>query len=277
MQTNSTTNISEIARTSGSNLAFALLGLPPERKRDMRVFYAFCREVDDIADSLELGREEKLKALDRWEAGLRHGFTDPRPLETGIAEVRERYAIRNDLLLEIVEGVRMDADFQPFATFKELKAYCHHVACAVGLVSIEIFGYRNPDCRRYAVDLGYALQLTNILRDVGEDVRELNRIYLPAEDMERFGVTPDSLRRSRRDDAFLSLMEFEAQRADECFAAAAAHLPREDRRSMRSARLMGAIYRQILMKMRRDGFRVFQKRYRLSKPAMLWALARSFF
>ncbi len=265
----------EIVRAAGSNLAFALAVLPRDRRGDMRVFYAFCRVVDDIVDSETAAPGEKRAALDRWRALVREGETPeppPRPgLEREMRELRLRRRLPEASLIEIIDGVAMDLDRNRFGTFDELKRYCHGVASAVGLVSIEIFGYEDEGSRRYAEELGYALQLTNILRDVGEDAAE-NRIYLPLEDLERFGLGESDVLERVHDERFDRLMAFECERAEAYYARAVAALPAVDRRSMRSAELMRTIYGRILSRMKADGFRVFDKRYRLPKAEMLGCL-----
>gem|GEM_PF-3507790 len=190
-----TLSAAAIARRSRSNLAFALFCLPPQRRRDMQTFYAFCRIVDDIADEPELAEEERAVGLQRWRDVVVGKAEDPDGLEASIFALTERYPISPDYLLEIIEGVSADLVKKRYQTFDELKLYCYRVACVVGLVSIEIFGYKNEGCRDYAVNLGYALQLTNILRDIGVDSKTSDRIYLPAEELERFGYGEKDLQR----------------------------------------------------------------------------------
>ena len=158
----------------------------------------------------------------------------------------------------------MDLHKAAYATFGELRTYCYHVASAVGLVSIEIFGYRNPASKEYAVQLGLALQMTNIIRDVRRDL-EKGRVYLPGEDLQRFQYSMDELRQRIYNESFIRLMQFESERAKTFFHAAAAALPREDRHSMVAAEIMGSVYRTLLRRMERDRFRVFEKDYRLNK------------
>lgn len=174
---------------------------------------------------------------------------------------------------EVIEGVEMDLSISRYPTFAALRDYCYHVASAVGLVSIEIFGYKNNACREYAVELGLALQVTNILRDVGKDL-ERDRVYLPQEDRARFGYTDKELLARTYNEKFVQLMRFEARRAHGFFDRAAALLPAEDRRSMVSAEIMGAIYRALLRRMERDSFHVFQCDYGLSKAAKSWHVLR---
>ncbi|MCB1234992.1 MAG: squalene/phytoene synthase family protein [Verrucomicrobiae bacterium] len=265
-----------IVRAAGSNLAFALAVLPRAKRRDMRVFYAFCRIVDDIADDDGLPLDQRRAGLDRWREVIAGTGASARPgLEREFAELRDRLDLPGSLLHEIVNGVEMDLVPRFFQNWEELRQYCFRVASAVGLVSIEIFGYREPQTRVYAEELGYALQLTNILRDVAEDAAR-GRVYLPLDDLGAHGLAADDLPARRHDDErFGRLMAFEADRAERFFRAAAGALPATDRPSMVSAELMGGIYHRILRRMRADGFRVFERRYRLSKAEMLARLIRA--
>src|SRR5438874_12045521 len=174
----------------------------------------------------------------------------------------DQFSAPTEMLEEIIAGVEMDLTIFRYATFQDLRAYCYRVASAVGLVSIEIFGYRNPRCKEYAFELGLALQMTNIIRDVGKDLHA-GRIYLPQEDLARCNYSETELRNRQYNERFLRLMEFEAARAREFFSRAAAALPSEDRRTMVPAEIMGSIYRGLLRRMERDKFRVFEKEYRL--------------
>jgi len=271
----------EIVAGSGSNLAYALKVLPREKRADMQVFYGFCRVVDDIADEEGIEPEVRRAGLERWRSLIRNQALEP-PIRSGIeSEFRDlckRYALPRETLLEIVAGVEMDitpAASLRFADFDELKAYCYRVASAVGLASIEIFGYKDPACRDYAEQLGYAFQMTNILRDVGQDAEE-GRVYLPLDELQHFGVSEsDILDRSAADsDGFQQLMAFQCQRAEDYYAAAVARLPDGDRKSMRAAELMRVIYSRILQRMKADGFRVFETRYKLSKLEMASALLK---
>ena len=257
-------NPARITRTSKSNLALAFVSLGRERRHDITTFYAFCRVVDDIADDVDLSVEEKTRRLGDWREWLRK----PRPNESSFAaDVRHlmgKYAISPEMLEEIIAGVEMDLSINRFQTFDELRVYCYRVASAVGLVSIEIFGYRNPASKEYAIQLGLALQATNIIRDVGKDLRA-DRIYLPQEDLARFHYSEQELQDRQYNDRFVQLMQFEAARAGYFFARAAEILPREDRRSMVAAEIMGSIYRGLLRRMELDKFRVFEKEYGLNR------------
>src|SRR5256886_2893319 len=261
-------NAAKITRQSESNLALAFISLGRERKRDMTVFYAFCRVIDDIADSSELSVAERQKQLAAWRAMLRAAAQDEPALARDVRGLMNKYSLSPEMLEEIIAGVEMDLSIFRYATFQDLRVYCYRVASAVGLVSIEIFGYRNPRCKAYALELGLALQMTNIIRDVGKDLRD-GRIYLPQEDLARFNYSEAELQDRQYNERFVRLMEFEAARARQFFSRAAAALPREDGRSMIAAGIMGAVYRGLLRKMEMDKFRIFEKEYRLGKLAKM--------
>jgi phytoene synthase len=253
-----------ITRQSKSNLALAFISLGRERKRDITVFYAFCRVIDDIADSAQLDVAQKQLRLAAWRERLRGACADEPLLAREVRSLIEKYSLPIDLLEEVIAGVEMDLSISRYGTFEELRVYCYRVASAVGLVSIEIFGYRNVRCKEYALELGLALQLTNIIRDVGKDLRQ-GRIYLPQEDLARFGYSETELQDRQHNERFVRLMEFEAARAREFFSRAAATLPPEDRRAMVPAEIMSSIYRGLVRRMELDQFRVFEKEYRLSR------------
>jgi len=257
-------NAAKITRDSKSNLALAFVALGRERRNDITIFYAFCRVIDDIADSPEGSPEQKANDLRVWRKWIREISPDEPELARDVRGLYSKYAITPEMLDEIIDGVEMDLRGVCYATFEDLRLYCYRVASAVGLVSIEIFGYRNPVCRDYAIQLGLALQVTNIIRDVGKDLSN-DRIYLPQEDSERFDYSEADLRARKYNDAFVRLLEFEGNRAEEFFSRAASLLPREDRRSMVAAEIMASVYHALLRRMRSDRFRVFDKEYRLSK------------
>ncbi|MGC1481782.1 MAG: squalene/phytoene synthase family protein, partial [Chthoniobacterales bacterium] len=242
---------------SNSNLAFALVFLPLDRREDALTFYRFCRIVDDIADSEELSTPEKRRALHAWKRALNER---PADLPTDIRDLIHHRSLDPNLLSEIVAGMEMDLETFRYDTFEDLRTYCWRAACAVGLVSARIFGATQPGSTTYAENLGLALQLTNILRDVGEDA-ERDRIYLPQEDLYRYNVRDEDILKRDPTPNFVRLAAFQANRAEKFFADAASTLPPEDRRAFRTAQIMAAIYHRLLVKMRADGFRVFEKRY----------------
>ena len=249
-----------------SNLAYALGCLPPARRHDALVFYDFCRAVDDIADDPGRSAEKKRELLELWKTCLTRGENLPEALWA----VLVRHGIDRRLLVEIVRGVETDIEPTRFQTYEDLRTYCWRVASAVGLVSIQIFGCKNPASKTYAELLGYALQLTNILRDVAEDAA-LGRIYLPVEDLQKFEVSESSLLAGKPSGNFSALMRFETVRARSLFAAARHAFPAEDAYALKPAELMRAIYERILSRMEADNFRVFERRYRLSRVEKLAA------
>lgn len=265
---------SEITRKAKSNLAFALHILPRDRRDDMVVFYAFCRTMDDLADDPAIPNDDREKALIEWKSGLTLGFENPTDFQREIVSLRDRRQIPGELLIAIIDGCMMDLKPQRFPTQTCLSRYVWKVACAVGLVSIRIFGCKDPASERYAVALGNALQLTNILRDIGEDLDNGQRIYLPLEDLARFGYTEDDLLTHTDDERFIALMAYEADRADAYFHQAEAALSAADRKALVPARIMAEIYHAVLDKMRADRFRVFEKRYGISKLRKLAILSK---
>ncbi|MBV9010178.1 MAG: squalene/phytoene synthase family protein [Verrucomicrobia bacterium] len=253
-----------ITRASKSNLALAFVAMSGERRRDITTFYAFCRVIDDIVDDINSDDETKRDRLGSWRRSLREKFSGEPSLATSVRALMDRYAITPEMLEEIITGVEMDIETRRYATFEELRVYCYRVASAVGLVSIEIFGYANPRCREYAVALGLALQMTNIIRDVAVDLT-IGRIYLPGEDLARFEYGESDLASHVYDSRFTRLMNFEATRAQQFFAEAARVLPPEDRRAMLPAEIMASVYKALLERIVRDNFRVFEKQYRLGR------------
>ncbi len=265
---------SEITRKAKSNLAFALGILPPDRRDDMVVFYAFCRTMDDLADDPSIAAATRESSLLAWKSGITEGFPHPDVFQQEVVSLRDRRAIPDHLLTAIIDGCMMDLQPQRFATWDELSGYIWRVACAVGLVSIRIFGCRESGSEAYAVALGHALQLTNILRDVGEDIANGGRIYLPLDSLARFDCSEQTLRDHLRDDRFLALMNELAMVAERYFLEADALLPPADRRALVPARIMADTYRTLLHKMRADRFHVFEKRYRISKIRKLAILSK---
>jgi 15-cis-phytoene synthase len=254
----------EITRKSRSNLAFAFFSLPKATRQDITTFYAFCRQVDDAADDPEVPLSQRR----HWLQGWRRWLVQAEPDEPGFAsELRaliSKYQIDRQLFEEILLGVEMDLEPVRFQDFEALHRYCYRVAGAVGLVSIEIFGYRNAQCKEYARKLGTALQLTNIIRDVDKDLRNGGRIYLPSGELRMFGYSEEELRDRKYNSAFVRLMQFQAERAHSFFREATRLLPAEDRRSMVAAEGMRAIYFALLRRMEKDQFRLFDKTYRLN-------------
>ena len=264
---------SDITRRAKSNLAFALRILPKERRDDMETFYAFCRTMDDLADDPREPIETRAASLEAWKQGLTDGFQNPDELQAAVVALRDKHAIPTELLTAVIDGCRMDLHPSQPRTWENLSDYIWKVACAVGLVSIRLFGCKEPESETYAVALGRALQLTNILRDIREDL-ENGRIYLPEEDMDRFGYPAEDLRALVQDERFMKLMEFEAERAEGFFREAEQVMPAADHAALLPARIMAEIYHLLLQQMREDGFRVLDKRHSVSKLRKLAILSK---
>lgn len=262
----------EIAQRAKSNLALALACLPEERRRDMISFYAFCRVVDDIADSSTLSEAEKEQELAQWRRCVTEGLAPGHLVLDEVVPLPRKYGFPRAWLAEIIDGVASDIVHVRYQTYEELLGYCYKVASVVGLVSAEIFGATQPQSREYAIQLGYALQLTNIIRDVGQDAQETGRIYLPMEDLEHFGITEQEILDGRHSQRFVQLMDFEYQRAREMYDRAARLLPAEDRDALLPARMMGQVYFEILGKLNRERYPVFEKRCRLHPARKVWIL-----
>jgi phytoene synthase len=264
----------QITRRAKSNLAFALACLPPERKRDMISFYAFCRVVDDIADDPGRSEEEKERELGHWRKCVLENAPPGHPVLDEAVLLPGKYGFPRAWMAEIIDGVASDITRLRYETFEELLAYCYKVASVVGLVSIEIFGHQCPETKDYALNLGYALQLTNIMRDVGQDARETGRIYLPLSELKQFGVSEDEILRGIPSSRFEKLMDFQYRRARDYYQAAKRLLPPADERSMVASEIMAEIYSTILEKLKRERYLVFEKRCKLNPLHKVWILAK---
>jgi phytoene synthase len=268
-----------VTRGSGTSFYYAFRILPEEKRRAIFALYAFCRVVDDCVDEADGEGEDGLR---RWLAEVHRAYAGRPETELGreLAETVARFPIPRGALEDVVAGCRMDLGTRRYPTFADLRVYCERVASAVGLASIEIFGYDDPATRGYAVELGLALQLTNILRDVGPDAAR-DRLYLPLEDLARFGVAEEGLLAAAREpgrgrpEGTDALLAFEADRARSHYAAAAAALPAADRRSMLPAEIMGAIYRAVLEEWVLRGHPVGGPRTTLGKPRRIWLALRT--
>jgi phytoene synthase len=278
--------VSKLTRRSQSNFYYAFLVLPRERRHALYAVYAFCRTVDDIAD-LGQARGSDPGALRAQLARWRHdiarcyepGPPPEHPIAQRLAEAVRAFAIPREALEAIIDGVEMDLDGVTYETAEALYPYCYRVASAVGLAAIEIFGYRDPRARDYAVNLGIALQLTNILRDVGADARA-GRVYLPQADLRACGVSAEDLRRGRYSPAVVALMQRQAARARRYYRLAWEAFPAADARTLVSAEIMGRIYWALLLEIEQRRFQVFGERVRVPTRRKLaitlccWASAR---
>ncbi len=269
-----------ITRKSASNLALAFILLPRAKREGMTALYAFCREVDDVADEESVPADTRRARLAAWRLDIARAcerqppeFPVNRELQPVIAAHRLPFALFD----ELIRGVEMDLDIKRYETIEQLEQYCYRVASVVGLLSIEIFEYTNPACREYADHLGKALQLTNILRDVRTDA-ERGRIYLPLAELARHRVTEQEILRFEYSDRFRQLAESVASRARFHYRRARELLPREDRRAMTAAELMGSVYWRLLRKLEARQFNVLGPQpTRLSKAQKLLLIARTWF
>lgn len=258
------------AAASGSSFYYSFLFLPHDRRRAITALYAFCREVDDVVDECSDGGVARTK-LAWWRkevAGIFHGQPQ-HPVTQALAEVAGKFNLQEQLLQEIIDGMAMDLDHDRYPDFAALQPYCHRVAGVVGLLSAEIFGYQDKRTLQYAADLGMAFQLTNIIRDVGEDARR-GRIYLPLDELERHGVSAADIMHARETDNFRRLMEFQIARALDYYRRAFGHLPDIDRRAQRTGIIMAAIYRTLLEEIRAGGCHVLRERTSLTPLRKLW-------
>ncbi|HTY53767.1 MAG TPA: presqualene diphosphate synthase HpnD [Candidatus Binataceae bacterium] len=264
----------EITRSSSSNFYYAFMLLPAERRRALYSVYAFCRFIDDIAD--ENGARDAAGLLARWREELDrvYGGIPTRPISRALSDSVARFNIPQRFFEEVIAGVEMDLERKRYATFEELRLYCYRVASAVGLICIEIFGYRNQRTREYAETLGIAFQLTNILRDVREDAAR-DRIYLPLEDLDRFAVTQQEILAGTHSERFEQLMKFEAARARSYYEQAEQALPPEDRPTLLAAEAMRLIYGALLRQIVDSNYRVLDRRHQLSTPRKLYLVGRA--
>jgi phytoene synthase len=263
------------AAQSGSSFHYSFRLLEPPRRTAITALYAFCREVDDVVDEVSDAAVARVKlAWWRTETSAIYSGTPRHPVAAALVPVVRRYNLPEAHLHTVIDGMQMDLDQVRYLTFDELETYCHRVAGVVGLMSAEIFGYRSAATLGYARDLGIAFQLTNIIRDVGEDARR-GRIYLPQDELAQFGVSPSDVLRGHGSAAFTALMQFQVARARRWYEQALAKLPPDDRRAQRAGLAMAAIYRTLLDEIERDGFRVLERRVALTPLRKLWIATRA--
>ena len=267
-----------LTKKSASNLALAFIVLPREKRDAMSALYAFCRAVDDVADEDSIPTETRRTQLAEWRADIRRACENKYPqfiLNQEFSPVIAQFKLPFALFDELIQGCEMDLEKLRYENFSELELYCHRVASVVGLLSIEIFGYQNSACHDYAVNLGQALQLTNILRDVKNDAAR-GRIYLPLSELKKFHVSEADILNSRYTENYVALASSVSERAKNYYNRAQKLLPPEDRRAMVAAELMGSVYWRLLQKLESEKFNVFgEARVKLDKPQKLALIFRS--
>jgi phytoene synthase len=263
------------AASSGSSFYYSFLFLPANRRRAITALYAFCREVDDVVDECKDPQVAANKLvwwrqeLDRLYAGQ-----PQHPVTQALQAVLPEFSLPQEQLLEIIDGMEMDLQQTRYLDFTALSLYCYRVASVVGLLAAEIFGYTDRQTLKYAHDLGMAFQLTNIIRDVGEDARR-GRIYLPMDELKRFNVTVADILDARQSENFQKLMESQIERAERYYAQALSQLPVVDRKAQRPGLVMAAIYRALLEEIKRDGCQVLRQRTSLTPLRKLWLAWRT--
>ena len=258
------------AAASGSSFYYSFLFLPAERRRAITALYAFCREVDDVVDEAANENVARIKlAWWRTEIGQLFKGNPQHPVTKALAPNITPFSLTEDRLNEILDGMEMDLMQSRYLDFHSLERYCYLVASVVGLCAADIFGRTRDETLTYARNLGMAFQLTNIIRDVGEDARR-GRVYLPINELQRFSVPVADILNARYGDNFSHLMQFQYERAEAYYEAAFAALPDSDRRTQRPGLIMAAIYRALLAEIRRDGFQVLHQRVSLTPIRKLW-------
>jgi 15-cis-phytoene synthase len=260
----------EKCAASGSSFYYSFLFLPAERRRAIMALYAFCREVDDVVDECNDPAIAATKLVWwRQEIGRVAGGQPQHPVGLALQAAAARFDLPSEQLLEIIDGMEMDLQQSRYLDFKGLSLYCYRVASVVGLLAAGIFGYGDRQTQKYAHDLGMAFQLTNVIRDIGEDARR-GRIYIPMDELKRFDVPAADILAARYSANFAELMKFQVERAEKYYAQALAQLPAADRRSQRPGLVMAAIYRTLLDEIRREDFRVLHQRIALTPVRKLW-------
>jgi len=263
------------AAASGSSFYYSFLFLPEDKRRAITALYAFCREVDDVVDECSDPALARTKlAWWRTEVAAIYEGNPQHPVARALAALLPRFRLSREHLYDILDGMQMDLDRNRYPDIAALEEYCHRVAGVVGLLSAEIFGYQDPRTLEYASDLGLAFQLTNIIRDVGEDAR-LGRIYLPLDELERFGVSTTDIMNGQESDNVDRLIEFQIDRALGVYQRAFDKLPAVDRAAQRPGIMMAAIYRTLLEEIRADGCHVLRQRVSLTPLRKLWIASRT--
>jgi len=260
---------------SGSSFYYSFLFLPPERRQAIMALYAFCREVDDVVDECsDLSLASTKLVWWRMEVQRVAEKQATHPVGLALQAVAPGINLPSEQLLEIIDGMEMDLQQSRYLDFKGLSLYCYRVASVVGLLAAEIFGYQDRQTQKYAHDLGMAFQLTNIIRDVGEDARR-GRIYLPVDELQQFGVPAADILNGKYSDNFTALMQFQYERAQRYYEQAFSLLPAVDRKNQRPGLIMAAIYRTLLEEIRGENFQVLHQRISLPATRKLWLAAKT--
>ena len=263
------------AASSGSSFYHSFRFLPKDKRRAITALYAFCREVDDVVDECSDANVART-TLNWWrgEVAAIYGGKPQHPVAQALVPIVKQFNMAQEHLLEIIDGMEMDLDQPRYPDFKSLQLYCYRVASVVGLLSAEIFGYTDRQTLKYAHDLGIAFQLTNIIRDVGEDARR-NRIYLPMDEMQQFGVTAADILNARETENFHELMAFQVERARRYYQQAFEHLPAADRKTQRTGLIMAEIYQATLDEVEKSGCHVLKERVSLTPTYKLWLAVKA--
>ena len=238
---------------SGSSFYYSFMFLPKHKREAITALYAFCREVDDVVDECTELKVAQVK-LAWWKDEIQNLYKGKpiHPVTKALQPFVHSFHLSEEHFIEIIDGMEMDLNFNRYEDFKQLQLYCYRVASVVGILSAQIFGFENRKTLKFAHDLGLAFQLTNIIRDVGEDARR-NRIYLPLDELAKFNVSEEDILQSRESVAVKQLLDFQIERAESYYDRALNELPKEDRKSQRAGLMMAAIYRTLLREIKKDG------------------------
>jgi len=266
------------AATSGSSFYYSFMFLPKQKREAITALYAFCREVDDIVDEYTELKVAQVK-LAWWKEEIQNLYQAKpiHPVTRALQPFIHTFSLSEEHFHEIIDGMEMDLNFNRYQDFKQLQLYCYRVASVVGILSAQIFGFNNRQTLKFAHDLGMAFQLTNIIRDVGEDARR-NRIYIPLDDLAAFNVTEEDILQSRESETVKKLLEYQIERAESYYDRALQELPKEDRKSQRVGLIMAAIYRTLLREIKADGAeKVLNSRTSLGALRKLWLAFHTWF